>query len=286
MPNANLEDVTTHFKFGDNWSRFSEKINDERINEAVNSLLKFLTPEEILGKDFIDIGCGSGLFSLAALRLGANRVVSIDIDRDSVKTTLSVLKKYSQNYNYKIYEMSVFDIHSNSDELGKFDIVFSWGALHHTGDMKRAILDASTLLRNEQSKLLLSLYSRTHCCPMWANIKLFYSRSPRLIQAVAQYTYIVFFILWFGLRSCAKSNENILLYLRNYHQNRGMSFLNDVHDWLGGYPYESISPKELAVFLQRRGMSIENSNILSEKEIPIGLFSSGCNEYLIRKTGV
>jgi 2-polyprenyl-6-hydroxyphenyl methylase/3-demethylubiquinone-9 3-methyltransferase len=75
------------FRFGKNWSSFLKTINEERIIEAENSLKKMLGINDLKDKDFLDIGSDSGLFSLAAMRLGARRVYSFDYDPDSVACT-------------------------------------------------------------------------------------------------------------------------------------------------------------------------------------------------------
>ncbi len=41
----------------------------------------------LTGKPVIDVGCGSGILSIAALKLGASRAVGVDIDNASVKAT-------------------------------------------------------------------------------------------------------------------------------------------------------------------------------------------------------
>jgi hypothetical protein len=40
-------------------------------------------------------------------------------------------------------------------------------------------------------------------------------------------------------------------YVSSYRSNRGMDYLHDVHDWLGGYPYESISPSQVGQALAK-----------------------------------
>ena len=66
----------------------------------------------------------------------------------------------------------------------------------------------------------------------------------------------------------------------NYVSSRGMSFEHDVHDWLGGYPYESITPTEMNEYMQSLGFSLVRQNIHPSG---LGLFGSGCDEYLYKQ---
>ena len=69
------------YGFGANWKHFVEvSLNEARIANAVQSLRDLLALENLSGQSFLDIGCGSGLFSLAACRLDAARVISFDFD--------------------------------------------------------------------------------------------------------------------------------------------------------------------------------------------------------------
>ena len=70
------------FEFGKNWLAFLETLDDERIRVAEESLKEMLMVKDLNGKTFIDVGNGSGLFSLAARKLGA-KVFSFDYDDNS-----------------------------------------------------------------------------------------------------------------------------------------------------------------------------------------------------------
>ena len=59
------------FPFGKNWARFLQTLSDARIERAKRSTLEMLGLPHRHDKTFLDIGSGSGLFSLVADRLGA-----------------------------------------------------------------------------------------------------------------------------------------------------------------------------------------------------------------------
>ena len=140
------------FEFGKNWTRFLSVLNEERIIEAEKSLRTMLGMESMAGKSFLDVGSGSGLFSLAAKRMGAS-VHSFDYDPESVACTRELKRRYfPDDVNWIIEDGSVLD----SDylgALGEFDIVYSWGVLHHTGAMWKALKNIVPLVRKGGSAL-------------------------------------------------------------------------------------------------------------------------------------
>ena len=83
----NLLELERHFSFGENWAEYAQKIDEKRIEEAEKSIVRLVGKEAIEGRTFLDIGCGSGLFSLAAMRLGARQHLAVDLDPQSVETT-------------------------------------------------------------------------------------------------------------------------------------------------------------------------------------------------------
>ncbi len=128
----------TRFAFGKNWAAFLSVLSEERIREAEKSLKTMLDISTLEGNSFLDVGSGSGLFSLAARRLGA-RVHSFDYDPQSVACTAELKGKYFPNdAEWTIEQGNVLDV-AYLEGLGRFDVVYSWGVLHHTGDMWQAM---------------------------------------------------------------------------------------------------------------------------------------------------
>ena len=145
------------FEFGNNWRRFLRVLNDERIYESEKNLKDFLQSESLVDKTFLDIGCGSGLSSLAARRLGA-KVLSFDYDPQSVNCTRELKRRYFENdQNWEILSGSVLDP-DYLKSLGSFDIVYSWGVLHHTGAMWDALENAK-INTKVNGKLYIAIYN-------------------------------------------------------------------------------------------------------------------------------
>ena len=267
-----LLELESHFSFGENWSHYAEKIDEARIEEAEKSLMRLVGRENIEGKTFLDIGCGSGLFSLAAVRLGAKKLLAVDLDPQSVATTRKTLSRYAPGGNWDVQNISVFNL--NSDKQGVFDVVYSWGVLHHTGAMYQAITKASTMVA-PGGMISLALYGKTPFCGMWRVEKRIYSKSPKWVQKVIE----AFYIMLVRVRLALKG-ESLKQRREKYWKQRGMDTYHDMRDWLGGYPYESISPDEAMSFM--RGLGFDQ--VRSFTEPCIGLLGAGCDEYSFTRT--
>lgn len=275
MPDANLLDPASHFAFGKNWLQFAAKIDEARIAQAVEDLQRLTGLRDLRGRSFLDVGCGSGLHALAAHRMGATRIVGTDIDPDSVEASRVTFSRFAPEVSARFEVCSVFDMHP--DRFGDFDIVNSWGVLHHTGNMDRAIASAATLVA-PGGIFLVALYRKTPFCPLWRRIKLWYSRATPAGQARAREVYI-------ALRRFAAKvrGRDFDAYVRDYGKHRGMNFYNDVHDWLGGYPYDSISPQRCRELLAGLGFSRDREFVARSWRYLLGLLGSGCDEYAFRR---
>jgi SAM-dependent methyltransferase len=266
-----LTERETHFEFGENWRNYSKTIDRKRIDSAIEGLRK-LFPDGLAGKTFLDIGCGSGLHSLAALSLGAVSATAIDIDEISVSTTQELLTKHAPDSKWTAKIASIFD--AAPDTLGQFDVVYSWGVLHHTGDMWQAIERATQLVASG-GQFAIAIYSTTACDSIWKVEKKFYSHAPRPIQWSVRQIYIAAHLaaqtLW---------GRNPISYMRNYSELRGMNFSHDAHDWLGGYPYETATAAELDNRICKMGFTEVRSFPLPAR---VGLLGSGCHEFVFRK---
>ncbi len=275
-----LKNLDTHFAFGENWEKYSRLINEDRIEEAKRSLTELLDIDgkemSLEGKSFLDIGCGSGLFSLAASKLGATDITLTDIDPISVKTAQAVLKRFDSKAKVTSDVISVFDL--NPDAHGRFDVVYSWGVLHHTGDMYGAIKKASDMVKQD-GVFIIALYQKTKCCQVWKHIKRVYKSLPSILQKCVQ----VLQVLGVSVKLLFKAT-NPFKYIKDYKKSRGMSYLHDVHDWLGGYPYESIALEEMKKFANEIGFKILKTRNIENRQ-PIGFFGSGCGEFvMVRST--
>lgn len=270
-----LTRVETHFAFGENWASYARCISEEEIAEAMHGLRRLLGGADLANKRFLDVGSGSGIHSLAALRLGAKEVVAVDLDPDSVSTTRQLLEGHDPQGNYQIRHLSVFNL--DPAEVGRFEVVYSWGVLHHTGAMVRAMRQCAALVA-PGGEFVFALYHKTWCCPFWTAEKRWYAKASRGSQAVARGIYVGVAVLRRWLRG-----RGFKRFVREYRGNRGMDFFHDVHDWLGGYPYESISPDEVEALMRPMGLSLARRFVRNWFGAQLGLFGSGCDEYVYRR---
>jgi 2-polyprenyl-6-hydroxyphenyl methylase/3-demethylubiquinone-9 3-methyltransferase len=266
-------DETDRFEFGENWRRFLAVLDERRIAEAERSLQAMLGVADLRGRTFLDVGCGSGLFSLAAVRLGAERVHSFDYDAASVACAREVKRRFMPDAEgWTIDRGDVLD-EALVAPLGTWDVVYSWGVLHHTGAMADAFENVARLVA-PGGRLFISIYNdQGPRSRFWLAVKRGYNRVPARLRPA--YAFAVM-----GPREAlslgfAIARLNPGAYVRTwteYHRRRGMSRRHDLVDWVGGYPFEVAKPEEVFTFFRRRGFRLEGL-----KTAGGGL---GCNEFV------
>lgn len=257
--------MSARYDFGRNWSELAERFEEEHVARAAADLGRLVGDLE--GRTFLDVGCGSGLHAVAALRLGARSVHAIDYDPDSVATAQAVLTRFAADGDWRVERGDA--LAAEGLPPGPFDVVYSWGVLHHTGDVWRAIDNTASRV-GPGGRLALALYVRTTFCPAWTVEKRIYARHAWL-RPLVKYPFAGAL-----LAARAVRNRDAISHVRDYRRTRGMEFLVDVDDWLGGYPYESVEPAELESRVATLGFRLlERYNV----KLRTGIAGAGCGEW-------
>jgi SAM-dependent methyltransferase len=271
--NAHAQEVSAgeRFEFGRNWAEFLKLLNSDRIALAEESITSMLECTSLAGQRFLDAGCGSGLFSLAAKRLGAT-VHSFDFDPHSANCARELKRRYfPQDHTWTIDEASVLD-NNYLAKLGQFDVVYSWGVLHHTGSMWTALDNVAPLVK-PGGALFISIYNdQGKISRRWGQVKRAYNALPPPLR---------FLVLWpcaFHMWWRPMLKDFLLLRpfhtWREYNRKRGMSPWRDIVDWVGGYPFEVATPEQIFNFYRQRGFSLSYLSTCGG--------TLGCNQFVFR----
>lgn len=252
------------FGFGENWTRFLKVLDHQRVDMARASLTNMLDTQTLDGKTFLDVGSGSGLFSLAARELGAT-VYSFDYDPKSVNCTNELKHRfYKEDTNWTIEHGSALD-QAYVASLCQFDVVYSWGVLHHTGQMWQALKNVAAAVKPE-GMLFIAIYNdQGWISRYWTKVKHLYTRHkcarPLLIAAHAPYLIGAPYV--------------VRRLTRRLSPARGMTLWFDMLDWLGGYPFEVAKPEDIILFFRKHGFELTNLKTCGGRQ--------GCNEFVFKK---
>ncbi len=263
---------TARFAFGANWRRYVDGLDERAALQAADSLRSLLGVNDLTDRSFLDVGCGSGLFSLAAFRLGA-RVHSFDYDPDAVQVTESLRTRYCDDAGeWRIDHGSVLDTNYLA-ALGRFDVVYAWGVLHHTGDMWTALANVAETVAVDGALVIAIYNDQGATSRRWAWIKRLYNHLPSGLR---------FTVLWPALLRLwgPRIVRDVLAgrglsAWRDYHNERGMSPWHDVVDWVGGWPFEVATHDAITAFFTQRRF-----RLIRSKSVGRG---HGCNEFVFRR---
>ena len=247
------------FTFGDNWLRFSSALDEEGVREAEASLERLIGIDMLRGRSFVDVGAGSGLFSIAAVRAGAHPVVALDRDGQCLEAIRRNASRFLRPDQKPTLQVRIADI-LRPETLGDsvFDVVYAWGSLHHTGAMWPAIGNAARLCR-AGGHFVIAIYNRTPSSPIWLRIKRLYHAVPEPVELVMA-----------AVLTGVVSGGRLLKRKHPFRSYRGMSVWHDAVDWLGGLPYEYATPGEVTAHLDELGFTPVRENLTHK---------IGCNEF-------
>ncbi len=280
---AAAAEPTEKFAFGRNWSKYVETVDERAISAAEASLRSLLGLESLASRRFLDAGSGSGLFSLAAYRMGAE-VISFDADADSVACTNHLRSRLGDPQKWFVRKGSLLD-ESFLATLQPADVVYCWGVAHHTGDMWRAI-ENLTFLVAPGGLIALALYNdEQYISRAWKGIKRIYQRLPGIVRVV--YVLVIWSVLFLRrLVLTVAASLLRLLMIKNpitpfanwIHESRsrGMHSWYDLVDWIGGWPFEVARPEEVFRFMRDRDFTMTEMTTSG---------GHGCNEFVFQRKG-
>ena len=260
------------FAFGKNWKRYLMGVGRAEVDAAKHSLALAVQNMQTTQATFLDIGSGSGLFSCAAYELGFSRIVSFDYDQDSVEATAAMEQLASApDTRWSVSQGSVLDT-DLMQALGTYDVVYSWGVLHHTGSMWQALDNAGRAVK-ANGQFFIALYNdQGWISKYWHIVKRTYVSVPGFVQLLM----LLMFWTYFGLGLFVADLLRLRSPLKRHTGDvRGMKFFTDVIDWVGGYPFEVATPARVEEYLRARGFALTWQRVVGHRH--------GCNEFVFRR---
>ena len=245
----------------------------ERIAQARADFDRLTEGIPLTGRTFLDIGFGQGLSLLIAQEHGA-AVVGCDLNEKCAEVLTVTRRRFCTSgtelpeppvVTGSILDAATVDtLKGYGSPEGTFDIVHSWGVLHHTGAMQQAIANAASLV-NDGGYLITALYNRHWSSPVWKLIKRWYCLLP--VFARTALVWLLYPVILIAKAIVTRKNPFVM--------DRGMDFFHNVVDWVGGYPYEYISVDEFRAIME--SYRFDCIRVVTAR-VP-----TGCNEFVFRR---
>eukprot|EP00927_Polykrikos_kofoidii_P078349 TRINITY_DN75183_c0_g1_i1.p1 TRINITY_DN75183_c0_g1~~TRINITY_DN75183_c0_g1_i1.p1 ORF type:complete len:500 (+),score=59.05 TRINITY_DN75183_c0_g1_i1:96-1595(+) len=279
------------YAFGQNWMQYMTAViadpplSGVDLEARVQSMAAHLKDgfgfSTFKGRTFLDFGCGSGLASLAAISLGAVRVTSVDYQKASVDAA-ELLRRHVKREKDRLSfgdvenweEVLQGDVLDPDfiDTLPVSDLVYSYGVVHHTGDVWSASRNLARLVEPQLGFLLIWTHvaEAQHETDLssWFELKRDFQT---ILPWEQQQTVLAYAFSEIGenVMSCIASSSpstgslapgthSRFVEARRCMQKhfasftrgaRGMDVLTDTNDWLGGYPYQTVRTAEFIEFM-------------------------------------
>jgi len=259
------------FDFGSNWLDYSRRaLTPERAAHARQDFARLFSGIALCDRHFLDIGYGQGLGILCAAEQGAHPV-GLDLNPTCIKafrlsaghfpgvdpTTIPLLSG-------SILDGTTVDALRALAPTAGYDVVQSWGVLHHTGDMRLALANAAALVR-PGGHLVIAIYNRHWSSPGWLLVKKAYNAAPQTVQRA----------MIGALTPIIRIAKRLVTGRPPETTDRGMDFAVDIVDWVGGYPYEYATQSEVRALAEPHG--------LTQLRTALPAVPTGCNEFVFRK---
>lgn len=153
----------TRQTFSFQWDKLGEgeaMLSDDWFRSNVS---RIIADEELLidrswfeGKKVLDLGCGGGRWSFGLASLGAE-ITAVDVNKSALRSTEEALKPFSsKKHRFILSQIETLDAVLPNDN---FDLVWSWGVIHHCSSFTKALRTAGNYVK-DGGLLYLYLYGR------------------------------------------------------------------------------------------------------------------------------
>jgi 2-polyprenyl-6-hydroxyphenyl methylase/3-demethylubiquinone-9 3-methyltransferase len=186
--------------------------------QGVLEHLNDLWPEGVKGKNVLDGGSGSGMVSVGFALLGAN-VTGVDITPQCVENGKRNAERFGVQCRFFCKDLTDLDLGNE-----RFDIVYSWGVIHHSEDARKSFSNLAKHLK-PGGEMVLAVYLKTYLSGFWNFSRVFYQKAPKWFQSIFRES-----------GSCFLNGVDFikkLIFGKSRYMLRGTNNKELINDWFG-----------------------------------------------------